>query len=296
LPNLVSTEELAPANTLTSASWGTMLAIGSAIGGWVAAHLGRDAAFMIDASSFLLSATLIYRIRGNFSAPGTRDHASGTGFREGIAYARSDPRILALLATKGGFGLGVGVVALLPILATDAFRSGDEGIGLLFAARGLGALLGPFVAVGLVGTSIRRLLSALAWAMALYGVIYLFVAGAPVIGVAAALAVVAHMGGGAQWVLSTYGLQKLSPDRVRGRILSMDLGLVSLTIGLSSIAAGRLADAYPPRVVMAGLAVVEIGYAVVWTLATRNVRRHAGDEPVLEEPAELTAIPVEGPV
>lgn len=295
LPNLVSEEELGPANTLMSASWGTMLAVGAAIGGWVAAYLGRDAAFMIDAGSFFLSALLIARIRGSFSASRTSETKPSTGFRDGIAYARSDPRILALLATKGGFGLGVGVVALLPLLATEAFQSGDEGIGLLFAARGLGALLGPFAAVNLVGNSIRKLLVALAWSMALYGVAYLFVSGAPALGLAALLAVVAHLGGGAQWVLSTYGLQRLAPDYVRGRILSMDLGLVSLTIGLSSLAAGRLADIYPPRTVMAGLAMVELAYASIWALATRRVRRHADEAPAAGRDRELTEVPVEVP-
>jgi MFS family permease len=293
LPNLVSDEELGPANTLMSASWGTMLAIGSAIGGWVAAYFGRDAAFMIDASSFLVSALLIAGIKGSFSATRSADRKSSTGFREGIAYARSDSRVLALLATKGGFGLGVGVVALLPLLATEAFRAGDEGIGLLFAARGLGALLGPFAAVNLVGHSIRKLMAALAWAMALYGAAYLFVSGAPSLGLAAFLAVIAHLGGGAQWVLSSYGLQRLAPDYVRGRILSMDLGLVSLTIGLSSLAAGRLADAYSPRAVMAGLAVVELGRAAVWALATRKVRRHADEEPAPGTDRDLTEVPVE---
>jgi MFS family permease len=295
LPNLVADDELAAANTLMSASWGTMLAIGAALGGWVATYLGRDTAFIINAASFVFSALLIVRIKGNFSAPGTVKRESKTGFREGIAYARSDPRILALLATKGGFGLGVGVVALLPILATDVFKSGDQGIGLLFAARGLGALFGPFGAVKLVGTSNRKLLTALGWAMALYGLAYLAVSTSPALGLAAALAVIAHLGGGAQWVLSSYGLQRLAPDYVRGRILSMDLGLVSLTVGVSSVAAGRLADVYPPRLVMAGLALVELAYAAIWSLATRRIRRHADEEPSrgTAEP-DLTSATAEG--
>lgn len=92
---------------------------------------------------------------------------------------------------------------------------------------------------------------------------------------AASLAVVAHLGGGAQWVLSSLGLQRLAPDHVRGRILSMDLGLVSLTIGVSSLVAGRLADIYPPRMVMAGLAGVEVIYALAWTIANHHIRRTA---------------------
>lgn len=283
LPNLVSEEELAPANTLMSAAWGTMLAVGAALGGLVANTFGRDTAFFINAASFVLSALLILRIRAAFSVPKTTVRSdSGTGFRDGLRYARSDSRILALLATKAGFGLGVGVVALLPVLATEAFEAGDQGIGLLFAARGIGALLGPFLAVRFAGKSNRKLFVALGWAMGLYGITYLGLSLSPGLGLAASLAVVAHLGGGAQWVLSSLGLQRLAPDHVRGRVLSLDLGLVSLTIGVSSIVAGRLADIYPPRMVMAGLAGIELAYALAWTVATRKIRRSADDSEAVE--------------
>lgn len=233
LPNLVAPGDLAAANTLTSASWGTMLAVGAALGGLVAGTLGREAAFVIDAVSFLVSALLVVRIRADFSqrlAPGQVAARSGHSIREGFGYARSDSRVLALLASKGGFGLGVGVVALLPIFATDVFRAGDEGIGLLFAARGVGALLGPFLAIRYVRDDESRLLIALAASIGIYGLCYLALSAAPNLAVAAAIGVVAHLGGGAQWVLSSYGLQRILPDFVRGRILALDLGLVSLTI------------------------------------------------------------------
>ncbi|HEX2052213.1 MAG TPA: MFS transporter [Actinomycetota bacterium] len=278
LPNLVAPEDLAAANTLTSASWGTMLAVGAALGGFVAATLGRDAAFLLDAASFLVSALLVLRIKANFSEGSTRSAAvdgGGRSIRDGLAYARSDRRITALLASKGGFGLGVGVVALLPLLATDVFGTGDEGIGILFAARGLGALLGPFLVVGYVRDDDRRLLVALAWSIGLYGLSYLLLSAAPNLAVAAAIAVVAHLGGGAQWVLSTYGLQRIAPDYVRGRILALDLGVVSLTISLSSLAAGRLGDMGHPRAVMAALALCEIVYALIFAFFTRRMWRGA---------------------
>ncbi|HEU4867594.1 MAG TPA: MFS transporter [Actinomycetota bacterium] len=283
LPNLVAPGDLAAANTLTSASWGTMLAVGAALGGLVAGTLGREAAFVIDAVSFLVSALLVVRIRADFSqrrAPGQVAARTGHSIREGFAYARSDSRVLALLASKGGFGLGVGVVALLPVFATDVFRAGDEGIGLLFAARGVGALLGPFLAIRYVRDDERRLLIALAASIGIYGLCYLALAAAPTLAVAAGIGVVAHLGGGAQWVLSSYGLQRIVPDYVRGRVLALDLGLVSLSIGVSSVAAGRLADMGHPRTVMAGLAGLEILYALGFALFTRKMwaKKPAGPE------------------
>src|SRR3990172_8032362 len=85
-PNLVERRDLAPANALFGSLWGTMLAVGAALGGLVAAGLGRDAAFVIDAASFAVSALLIIGIRRSFGgavAGSAVDRDSG-GFREAL--------------------------------------------------------------------------------------------------------------------------------------------------------------------------------------------------------------------
>jgi len=284
LPNLVNPEELGVANSLLAASWGTMLAVGAALGGWVAGALGRDAAFVINAASFLFSALLIMTVKARFSL----DRVQTLGahpFRdmhEGIVYARSHPKIVALIASKGGYGFGVGTIVILPILATTVFNSGDQGIGVLFSARGIGVILGPLLAYGFVGQSDRRLLIALATSMAIYGAGYLALSAMPILAAAAFFAMVAHLGGGAQWILSSYGLQRFAPDYIRGRVLSLDFGVVSLSMGLSSIAAGKLADRFEPRAVMAGFALFEIAYALIWLTATRTLWKKDAERGALE--------------
>ena len=49
LPNLVEPDELGEANVLIGSAWGTMLAVGAALGGLVAAAFGRDVAFVVNA-------------------------------------------------------------------------------------------------------------------------------------------------------------------------------------------------------------------------------------------------------
>jgi MFS family permease len=94
---------------------------------------------------------------------------------------------------------------------------------------------------------------------------------APGIWLAALLALCAHLGSGSQWTLSTYGLQRNTPDAIRGRIFSLDYGLVTLTIAGSTLLAGFIAEALPPRFAvwtMVGL----IGVAGIgWTLLSRTV-------------------------
>jgi MFS family permease len=83
----------------------------------------------------------------------------------------------------------------------------------------------------------------------------------------------AHIGGGAQWTLSSYGLQRVVPDRIRGRIFAFDFMLVTLTFGLSSLLTGWLADELGPRVTALAMGSIAVGWALAWAWLTTDVRR-----------------------
>lgn len=284
IPNLVDREELGPANSLVGSAWGMMLAIGAAIGGLVAAILGRDAAILGNAASFLVSAWFLWRVRRPFGEE--RERGEGhpgvvAATRETVRYARRDHRVLALLAVKGGFGLAAGVLVLIAVFAQDVFEAGDIGVGMLMAARGVGALVGPFLGRRIAGRDDRRLFPAMGLALAIFGAAYVVFGLSPAIVVAAPIVFVAHLGGGAQWTLSTYGLQRIVPDRIRGRIFAFDFALVTLTLGLSSWLAGHAAERFGPRPTAFGLG----GLALLWTLGWWTATTRVRQQP-LERPAE----------
>ena len=108
---------------------------------------------------------------------------------------------------------------------------------------------------------------------------YAFAPFAPTLLAASLLVMAGHFGGGGQWALSTYGLQRLVPDAIRGRVFAFDYALVTGTLAASSAAAGWAADAFGVRVVILGLGCVGIGYGLAWTFATRNLRRELGPAP-----------------
>ena len=82
--------------------------------------------------------------------------------------------------------------------------------------------------------------------------------------------VIAHIGGASQWAFSTIGLQRFSPDRIRGRIFGADYTLSSLTMAISFGIVGWLANVFGPRTIAIGFAVASIVYSAVWTMATRD--------------------------
>lgn len=276
-PNLVEPRDLGPANALFGSLWGTMLAVGAALGGIVAAAFGRETAFLVDAASFAVSGLLIARIRGRFAEERTEKPEANVvrATMETVRYARRDHRVLALLGVKAGFGLGAGVLVLISVFAVSEFDSGDVGIGILMAARGVGALIGPFLGRWLAGPDDRRLFTAIGLALATFGLGYAATGLMPSLVLAATTISVAHLGGGAQWTLSSYGLQRVVPDRIRGRIFAFDAALITLTLSVSALVTGWTAQAYgaPPTAVVLGA--VAVAWAGVWTWLTTDVRRAA---------------------
>ncbi len=278
IPNLVDAEDLPAANVLMGSAWGTMLAVGGFLGGVVAATLGRDAAIVGDAVSFAVSGFLIFGIRGNFSEVRTGEHRSIRGaVADTVRYAKLDRRVFALLSVKAGFGLGGGIMALLPLVALNVFQAGDTGTGILLAARGLGALIGPFLARRFT-QNLRSLYAAIAISFAVYGISYGIVSMSPALWFAAIFVISAHLGGGAQWTLSTYGLQRIVPDAMRGRVFSFDFGLATLSFSVSILLGGWVADQWGALAAIGVLAGVSGLWAVAWTSLTARIRRESSFE------------------
>jgi MFS family permease len=275
-PNLVDADELASAQSLMGAVWGSMLMVGAGIGGLVAEIFGRQTAFAVDAASFLASAWLISGIRRPMqqAAPGGKEAGS---VRDALGYIRSTPIVLRLVFAKVGVSSANGIVGLLPAFAARRFAGTSIATGLFFAARGLGAMVGPILARSVVGATPGR--RAIVWVCGVstltYCVVYAAFPLAHLFLGALVLVTLAHLGGGAQWALSTYGLQRETPDHFRGRVLSLDYGLATLAIGASSIAAGLVADARGEASATWWLAAIGGGYGVlwlVWNLAAQRVR------------------------
>jgi MFS family permease len=277
IPNLVEREDLGTANALLGSVWGAMLAIGAAAGGAFAVAFGREAAFVADSATFLVAAGLILAVRRPMNAP-REEHRSRMrpigDTVDAFKFARAKRPVLLLLFSKTGLGLAGGVVPLLAVYGKEVFEAGDGGIGLLLAARGLGALLGPLIARrrGL-GHGVAPILFACGLAGLFYAVGYSIVGAAPVLVVALGGALIAHLGGGAQWTLSNYGLQLEVPDDFRGRIFAADFALVTLTMSTSFLVSGWGSDRFGPRPVTFVLAAIAGTWSICYLGLTRTARQ-----------------------
>jgi MFS family permease len=284
VPNLVDNDDdLRKTNALFGSTWGTMLAVGAALGGVFAAVFGRNAAFIANAVSFVVAALLCSGVKRPMQSERTQNSNKGrvrpiADMKEAINVAKKDPVILALLCSKMTFAVGAGIVSQLAVLASNVFNVGDSGRGLLIGVRGIGSGLGPILGARIAGRDMAKLLKVCGYAGLVFAVCYVGAALSPFIGMAAVFIALAHLSGGAQWTLSTLGLQMKAPDHVRGRVMAGDMAMVNTMIGFTSILAGltsQFIGVRPAIIIFAAAAAVA---SIVYLIATARIIRRLRNE------------------
>ena len=252
LPNTVARKDLHAAYSLSAVTWSTMLALGGFLGGVLVQSFGTNTVFVADAATYLLSAALLFRLRLPKLAEQPEpfrlaDVVLFRDLRRGFAHA-TDLGIARILLSKVLWSPCGGFVILFPLVAAR-YQPGEVnledagiGIGLLFAARGIGTGLGPIVARFLGGSSEAALIRQ-SWCGMLVGALgYIVLPFAPSLGLAATCVTVAHMGGSAQWVGSTTYWQSRIDDAFRGRVFATEFLLMTLSFSVFALLSGVLYD------------------------------------------------------
>ncbi len=279
LPDVVPQEHLITANALSAATWATMLAVGASAGGVVTALVGRDAAFICNGLSFLASALALRGLR--VTETHHQLHAAGAQVRvrDGWHYLRANPSTMALLSIKGVWAVAGGSMLLLTVFGQRVFAASStetaaRGIGVLFAARGVGAIGGALLARGVQQFDAARLRALVPWAYGLAALGYLGLASAPTLAFGALGVVWAHAFGTLLWVLSTVLLQMVVEAKVRGRIFALELALHTLVSATAILLTGIALDRLhiPPRTLATGLGAFFLLPAIVWGIALMRGR------------------------
>ena len=283
IPNLArNPDELRQANALFGSSWGVMLAVGAGIGGIFSQVFGRQAAFIADIATFVVAAGLIALVNRPMQEARAANHSKKirpiSDMHEALHLAKSDPAIMSLLMSKMTFAVGAGVVSQLAVFAADSFNRGDAGRGIMLGLRGLGSALGPLLAARFVKNDLSKVILVCGIAGLGFAGGYLAAAASPIFILACVCIGFAHLGGGAQWTLSTYGLQVRCPDEMRGRVLAGDFALITLSLGLSSLLAGVVSEYIGARGTIAVFALLAVLASLIYLFATRTVRKNLSEE------------------
>ena len=145
VPSLVPHADLASAVAINSVVFNLARFIGPIFAGLAIVWSGVAAAFAANAISYVAFLVALARIRDHSDRG--RDYAKrrslAADLGEGIRYTATHPGIGALLVLLIALGVGGRPLnELLPGFAADVFHSGAEGLSILAAAIGGGAILG----------------------------------------------------------------------------------------------------------------------------------------------------------
>ena len=286
IPNITKREDVIVANTLSSTTWSMNLVLGATLGGLVAALLGRDAVFILNALSFLVSALLIAGM--SFAEPHAEaaaplrvgDLVDYSSMVEGVRYVRGKRNLLATLFAKAG-NLVIGPSwVLFTVMGHKYFsvhwhnldpqRGAMLGMSLLLGGRGIGALIGPLITAPWAGQQERRLRLGIFYGYLVTALGYALIGKANNVWFACLWAAFAHCGGATVWVFSTTLLQLNTDDRFRGRVFSADLGLCMLTIAMGAYVCGAFLDmGISARTLVTATGLVMLLPAALWAWAMK---------------------------
>jgi MFS family permease len=145
LPSLVDEGELVAANSGIWTAAVTAQILIAPVAALLAVHVGFGVAFAVNATSFAISAVVLRGLHEPQRAAPVRVSSPFAHTREGLAALAALPLLKALAVGQFLAALSAGATsALLVVLAQDRL-GGSSGFGVLVAAIGVGAAIGPLL-------------------------------------------------------------------------------------------------------------------------------------------------------
>jgi MFS family permease len=255
LPTLVG-RQLVPASlAITQTVANVAKTLGPAVGGLLIAQTSLTVTYSLEAVAFLMSALLMIRV-GELKPEGGGQRFGWESIKEGFRFLK-ERRIL-----QANFVIDINAMvfgmpqALFPVIGTEVLGGDASTVGLLYAAPGAGALLGAMTS-GWVG-AVRRhgravVVAVIVWgaAIAAFGLVTSLWLALGLLALAGAADVVSA-------VFRTTILQLAVPDRLRGRLSSIQIAVVAGGPRLGDFEAGAVASVTSPQfsVVSGGLACI----------------------------------------
>ncbi|MDO8609589.1 MAG: MFS transporter, partial [bacterium] len=239
---MVGKDVLGSAIALNSGIWNAARVIGPTIAGILIAYVGIGIAFILNGASFIavIIALLLINSKPIFSKHNLHPIKAIT---EGIKYAYAHPVIrILLLFTAIVSVFGWSFTTMLPVIAKNEYHINADGLGFMYAAMGVGAIIGSII----VSANSKKMnpimfifISNLIFAFSLLGftlisyfplaLIFLFFAG---------------MGLVSEFSMINTTLQHMVENSIRGRIMSLYSFMFVGMAPFGNYLIGYLADKY----------------------------------------------------
>lgn len=276
---MVGTEHVSNAVSLSSAMFMAARVIGPAIAGLVIAGLGVSWCFFANGVSYSAAVLAFVAMRENeFFAVEPVPKRKGQ-LREGLRYAWSTPALRLVLVLTAVIGtLAFNFQVVLPLLAKETFSGGAETLGVLYAFMSIGSVIGALVSAHEAQATRRFVLGA---ALA-FGAALVVAAFAPTLGLELLVLVPVGAAGIAFTAMSNGVIQTECAPEMRGRVAALFTVAFLGSTPIGGPIIGWVSQQVGPR---AGLWVGGVATLAVTVAAIAGIRRHR------EVPRQVLASP-----
>jgi MFS family permease len=261
---MVERDDLTNAIALNSAMFNSALVVGPAAAGITYAAFGPGWCFTINGVSFIavIAALVAMRLRPQVAV--RRQVSAVADLKEGLLHVASQPLVRTLIILVGTTALfGMCFVPLIPAWAVNVLGGDATTNGLLQSARGVGALCGALLIASLGRFRFRgRLLTFGTFAFSIMLLAFAFVRWLP-------LSLLTLAGVGVAQILflnlANGSVQTLSPDGLRGRVMSVYSLVLLGFFPIGSLLAGSFAEHFgTPLTVMLGALISLLVATLIW--------------------------------
>lgn len=298
VPNITGERDLLAGNALMFSSRFLLMSLGAALGGWTSAYVGYQAAFVINAVSFLGSAYSVWLVPenetrakepvANASKPPTgkgrrmsRHRGYWSDIREGWSYIIRNRAVATILFANILWATGGGAINLISerlgaivFSGTHGFRP-DSAVAALYFANGLGLFVGMMIArrVGIYFEFKGRTIGFIGWTFVIQAVAFALIGVMPTLFLACVFLFISRVLLGAEFAVQETLLMRLVPDHLRGRVSTTDRATEMLVWTFSTALAGWSLYAISARTltVVSGLLSGTAGIAWLILFSTRIV-------------------------
>ncbi|WP_297157104.1 MFS transporter [Thermogemmatispora sp.] len=255
---MVGREDLPNAVALNSSLFNMARVLGPAIGGLLIARLGVAPLFLLNALSFIPVIAGIAMIDSRRLYAQARLPLGKQGqpsplqsLREGLAYVAHTPSVLLVIVVVGLVSLfGINFNVSLPLFATDVLHAGPAGFGFISSAFGIGSLLS---ALWLAWANKRPTIRSLLVSGIAFSILEAGFALSPWYPLSLVLIALTGFTQIAFSALANTTLQAVTPDHLRGRVMSVYMMVFAGSSPIGNLYTGALADLFgAPAAVLAG--------------------------------------------
>jgi predicted MFS family arabinose efflux permease len=234
-------EDLQNAIGLNSAIFQMARIIGPTIAGIALAIIGAAWCFFLNGVSFIAVIVGLWQMRVQ-PVVGIRKNASQIAqIRQGLGYIRHNQVVLTLLSMVAVANIfAFGYSALMPAFAQDVLNSGPEGLGLLSAAVGVGALIGALTVASLAQFQHKGMLLTLG--NLFFPTMVLLFAGSRVFPISLLILIGTGLSFMIQNAMSNTLIQFAVPDDLRGRVMGIYMLVFQGFFPIGSLMAGTIAE------------------------------------------------------